>query len=85
MKSRTSLSFVGLAMLAAMIAGLTVRPSAAQPAVSRTTWEYKAVETSLGMGDQDLNDLGKQGWELVATACPSAHENSIYFYFKRAK
>lgn len=43
-----------------------------------TAWEYKLQTYSLGWKgfkydriEQDLNDLGQQGWETVSTLAPS--------------
>jgi hypothetical protein len=52
-------------------------PPTAAPA--RTTWEYKIVSESEKV---TMNDLGAQGWELVAVTNGGAEE--VYF-FKRAK
>jgi hypothetical protein len=40
-------------------------------------WEYKVVTSAGYLDEQDLNALGKEGWELVAV-----FENT--FYFKRS-
>ena len=45
----------------------------------RTVWEYRIVNESEKVS---LNDLGAQGWELVAVEMTGAQE--VYF-FKRAK
>lgn len=41
-------------------------------------WEYKRVE---GCDEEDLNKLGAEGWELVATLSVG----SCWFIFKRPK
>jgi len=46
---------------------------------TRTQWEYKIVSESEKVA---LNDLGAQGWELVAVTNGGAEE---VYYFKRAK
>ena len=46
---------------------------------ARTIWEYKIVGESEKVA---LNDLGAQGWELIAVTNGGAEE--VYF-FKRAK
>jgi hypothetical protein len=46
------------------------------------TWQYKF---ELNLEEHELNDLGGQGWELVA-ATPCGKENSYSgFYFKRMR
>lgn len=57
----------------------TVTSAPANPTPVRTTWEYKIVGESEKLA---LNDLGAQGWELVAVTNGGAEE--VYF-FKRAK
>jgi len=37
-------------------------------------WEYKRLE--INPSEEELNELGSQGWELVAA-------NEYYCYFKR--
>ena len=46
---------------------------------SRPAWEYKIVNESEKI---PLNELGAQGWELVAVGMGGAEE---VYYFKRAK
>ena len=46
----------------------------------RTTWEYKRTGIASQTGEQELNQLGAQGWELV-----SVSENATIFYLKRPK
>jgi hypothetical protein len=55
----------------------STQPPAAAPA--RTTWEYKIVSESQKVA---MNELGAEGWELVAVTNGGAEE--VYF-FKRAK
>jgi len=49
-------------------------------------WEYKVLETSPSlMRFEELNKLGKEGWELVA-AIPKTElgiTDSVWFIFKR--
>lgn len=54
--------------------------------VGRQVWEYKVVELSNGHegGRKALNDLGKEGWELVSTISHrSLSTDVVAFYFKR--
>lgn len=46
------------------------------------TWEYQHRYFSHPFPHDDLDELGKQGWELVAISQRDAHGNS-FFYFKR--
>ncbi len=43
-------------------------------------WEYKIIEPK--GGSQELNELGKQGWEL-AVAVRDDDSNETRFIFKR--
>ena len=57
-------------------------------------WEYKTVEyeapglfstkTSTGEPERQLNHLGYEGWELVATLHPTTTSTINLFIFKRA-
>jgi hypothetical protein len=46
-------------------------------------WEYKRITGR--NPEMELNQLGAQGWELVAVAadCSDLGLSEIYFYFKR--
>jgi hypothetical protein len=52
----------------------------------KTVWQYKLITRSLAteeaLSEDELNKLGKEGWELagIVTDHPIA-----YFYFKRLK
>jgi hypothetical protein len=47
-------------------------------------WEYKRLTRSLSHaplpGEAELNEYGKEGWELVSTI---SYAESLYLYFKR--
>lgn len=47
-------------------------------------WEYTTYESSYPEPGYKLNELGKEGWELVSVT-PSHSERlvSYFFYFKR--
>jgi len=47
----------------------------------RTTWEYKCPNTGW-LGQEQLNELGAQGWELAGM---TFNGNSTVYYFKRPK
>jgi hypothetical protein len=52
----------------------------------KTRWEYKQVVRSLSENkfpsEEELNQLGKDGWELVTILSSSGF---LYLYFKRLK
>jgi Domain of unknown function (DUF4177) len=52
----------------------------------RTIWEYKQVVRNFsrdGMpSEEELNKLGKEGWELVSIV---SNAGSLYLYLKRIK
>lgn len=50
----------------------------------QTVWEYKVITRDVAQSpnEQELNALGKDGWELaVVLPCGGA----VHFYFKRLK
>jgi hypothetical protein len=84
MRSKFNLPLLVLVCVLCAVIGWTVRAqkpgvSAATPAPARASWEYKIVSESDKVA---LNDLGAQGWELVAVTNGGAEE---VYYFKRAK
>jgi hypothetical protein len=56
----------------------------AQPA-AKGTWEYKFVSGESAT-EATANQLGAEGWELVAVAPPNAvHTGAYTYYFKRTR
>ena len=82
--------FVPVAVVFAVLLMLLWGGAAAQEkakekaAVPKTTWEYKKVSAGTLNAEASLNDLGREGWELVAVASEgkTAH---VYAYLKRPK
>ena len=70
-----------VAMVAVMLmVGWSVYAQKSKPA--KNTWEYKRVQI-LGGQEKSLNELGAQGWELVAI---DNNETALSIYvFKRAR
>lgn len=50
--------------------------------MSAKKWEYKLIETS-NVTEEILNDLGRQGWELIWA--DQSRLGDLRFYFKREK
>jgi hypothetical protein len=48
----------------------------------KTVWQYKVLTRDLVPGEEELNTLGKEGWELAAVL---THHGAVHFYFKRMK
>ena len=65
-----------------LAAGTFVAIAAAPAEKARTTWEYQVVQTASGPPD-DLDSLGKEGWELVSATADA--KNKYCLYFKREK
>jgi hypothetical protein len=60
-----------------MVVGWTVYGQRSAP--QRPAWEYKVVGN---LNEQQLNELGSQGWEVVATVASGGY---FAIYLKRAK
>jgi hypothetical protein len=61
----------------------TPAPSAPVPVVyvsAPVVWEYKQVAGERPPTDAELNDLGREGWELAGILVRDAQ---VIFYFKR--
>ena len=59
-----------------------------QKQTTKTVWEYRSVFSTSGNLEYVLNDLGAQGWELVAIDVTSINKNGFKgttYYLKRSK
>lgn len=54
---------------------------------TRVHWEYKVVNSNKGTPPKELNDLGAEGWELIAVRNPIFGGNSLNaeYIFKRVR
>ena len=81
MKNKLYLPLLIVALLCLVVLtgnGQGQRPSAAP---ARVTWEYDILYNGVGINaafQQQLNQRGAQGWELVAVA-------GDFYYFKRGR
>ena len=54
--------------------------------VEKTVWEYKQIKRDLSQSmmptEDELNESGKDGWELVSVL---NHAGFLFLYFKRIK
>lgn len=83
MKTKSLIGIAVLCFLFITASLITVRTFANQsPALSRVVWEYK-VEVS--PKDKKLNELGAEGWELVAIGDAAMGTVAQNYIFKRAK
>jgi hypothetical protein len=52
----------------------------------KTIWQYKHIARELSQGnmpeEDELNELGKEGWELVSAI---QYASTLHMYFKRIK
>jgi len=65
---------------------LTIYGQRQNPA--RTTWEYRSVFSTSASLEFVLNDLGAQGWELIAIDVNATNKTGFKgttYYLKRAK
>ena len=62
----------------------TARAELTRTTPAPQTWEYEAFDGYTGQAPTKLNQLGAQGWELVATACPRENAPCSY-YLKRPR
>jgi hypothetical protein len=78
-------------MTAGLVAGMLAlahprglaQPQAVRPPVA---WEYKTFYWNRGDPTRSLNDLGQQGWELVAIrGYGDENQSQTLYVFKRPK
>jgi hypothetical protein len=57
------------------------------PAGVKVVWEYKTLHGSRALRDEQLNDMGAHGWELIAFDDGERGNGSFEgtYYFKRAR
>ncbi|MGH9767832.1 MAG: hypothetical protein ACREAB_10400 [Blastocatellia bacterium] len=77
MKSKNVRIFCSLILAVLMVVGWTVYGQ--RSTTQRPAWEYKVVGN---LNEQQLNELGSQGWEMVATVTSGGY---FAIYLKRAK
>jgi hypothetical protein len=78
-----------LVILLAIVFSVCIGWTAHDETRSKTVWEYKVVSTgTTEFKNADLNELGRQGWELIAVDHPIQNASSDYhltYYLKRSK
>jgi hypothetical protein len=82
--------YVGAMIVIALLVGAWTTRGQASPKV---LWEYKCVfannvQSNPEMGKPSLNDLGAEGWELVAVdrvKASGASQDQATYYFKRPR
>lgn len=77
MKSKTPL--LGVLLVGALVALFT----AGAASMNSVTYEYRVVDRRARDPQEILNQLGKEGWELVAVAPPPASNSFETYYLKR--
>ena len=83
--------WVYIAVVVGVIAGMVTllnrqSPGQAQANKAVVVWEYKALDWGGGDPTASLNNLGKQGWELVTSrAYGDQLQSPTTFFLKRAK
>ncbi len=80
MRFRAPWKLVLVAVAALCIGGWTSYAQRESRTPKRTVWEYR-VENN-GLSQEQLNELGSEGWELVAV---SISNGQAYHYLKRVK
>ena len=82
------LKYAWLAALILMVCFLGLTSRGQEQASAKTGWEYRSVFSTSGSLEYVLNDLGGQGWELVAvdvTAFDKFGLKGATYYLKRRK
>ena len=77
MRSKNVWIFSSLILAILLIVGWTVYGQRSTP--QRPVWEYMIVNN---LSEQQLNELGSQGWEMVTA---TADGGNFHIYLKRAK
>lgn len=72
-----------LVVVALSIAAWTVQ--AQKQNAARQQWEYKVINIYQNNADKILDDLGAEGWELVAVQPSSDATAKGLYHFKRQK
>ncbi len=79
MRSRRHYLLITVAIAALCFGGWTGYGQRENPKPKRPTWEYKVED---GLSQEQLNELGSQGWELVAVSIGNGQAS---IFLKRAK
>lgn len=82
---KTKIPWLLVLVLMLSLLGLTIY---GQKQTTKTVWEYKSKFSTSGSLEFVLNDLGAQGWELVAIDVTSGDKNGLKgttYYLKRSK
>lgn len=81
MKPEKSTSLICLALICLLITAWTTQKSS-----TATQWEYK-VSGKLDIKEEDLNQLGSQGWDLVAIdqRILNGSDYTVVYIFKRPR
>ena len=86
MKTKTLWMLLVVALIC--LVGWTAYAQSQTPSAGgRTIWEYKTIRGNRALRDDQLSDMGAQGWELVLFD-DGERGNGSYggtYYFKRAK
>lgn len=84
MKARICILCVACSATGAVLSGILQSRSSAEEKdgqAERVKWEYKV---EYAPGEDRLNELGRQGWELVSAASKSVGDLNATCYLKRS-